>query len=167
MLVPALVAECTTSTVAGQESYELASLPKKFKRVESVRLDEPDNKDSLTELKSFEDYQTLFANSTTNDEPNSFIIWGDYLYLYPTPDATYTLRLFAQVFERDATAIELTDQFTEAVISLTAYNTLKNKGLGLSEEAQSHKRDGIEWISALNSVESAKIRPDGIRFTDV
>lgn len=167
MKVPALVAECTTSTVAGQEAYELASFPKIFKRVDAVRLDEPDNKDALGEIKSFEDYQTKLANATTNDEPTGFIVWGDYLYLYPTPDAVYTLRLFAQVFERNADYIELPDAYTEPIISYTAYNVLKNKGMGAGDEARSHFSDGDMWVNAMLKLEQEKIRPDNVQYSDI
>lgn len=167
MRVPALVAECTTATVIGQEAYELASLPKKFKRVEAVRLDEPDNKDALGEIKSFEQYQSMLANATENDEPSSFIIWGEYLYLFPRPDAVYTLRLFAQVFERDASSIELPDSFLEPIVSYTAYNVLKNKGQGAGEEARAHFADGDMWVSEMNKIESEKIRVDYVQYTDL
>ena len=165
--IPNLVAECTTETVAGQAAYELDSFPKYFKRVESVRVEGSTNKDGLVEIKSFDDYQTAFANQSQNDTPTSFIVWGNYMYLFPTPDATYTLRLFAQVFESNASVIELPTTFTEAIISLTAYQVLASKGQGLGEEAQSHMQNAERWLAMLERVENNKIRPDNVDFNDI
>ena len=167
MRIAALVAECTTDTVAGQASYELASFPKKFKRVESVRIENGQNNSPLVEIKSFDDYQNMVANETQNGTPDQYIIWGDYLYLYPTPDAVYTCRLFAQVFERSADVIELNDSFTECLIQLTAYNVFASKGQSADAEAQGFAMNGEKWLQMLETLERNKIKPDNVQYNDM
>jgi hypothetical protein len=169
MAIPVLKGECTCDTVVGQGKYDLRSLPNKFKSVDIVSVDDGDNDATFKKIGNFEDYQDMVIGETSADydEPEYFIVYNDFLYIFPTPDDTYTLRLFSDIYERDADAITLPDEYEECVISLTCAEVLKNKGMAESDEAKGHLSSGYRYIAEFNKLANNKVNIDQINYNDI
>ena len=169
MEIPALQGECTTTTIAGRADYDLRSLGRNFKRLDAVRLDGDTKDECLNKIASFSQYQTLIDGETEADydEPDSFIIWNDTLYLYPTPDDAFTMRLFSQFFERDSDNITLPDEYAEPLISLACFEVLSNKGLADSGEARGHFQKGMKWVNDFKKLSVQKIPATNVMYNDI
>lgn len=170
MSVPALYKECTTRTVEGQAYYDLRPFPKLFQQLTAVRLEGSADDNVLTKIDSWSDYQKVVVDETSADYdvPDRYIIYDDFLYVYPTPDSDdYTLRIFTRVYEDDADDIELADRYREPLYDLVCFEVFKNKGLATSQQAQSHFESFARWLNAFNKLESEKIEPEAVRYTDI
>jgi hypothetical protein len=134
-----------------------------------LRLDDGDREDTFAKIYSFDEYQSLIAGETSSDydEPEAYIIWNDFLYVYPTPKLAYTLRIFAKIYEQNVDAINMPDDLEEAIISYVCYEVLKNKGLGGSDEAKGHLQNALNLINVFNKLETYKIPPTNIKYNDI
>lgn len=166
--LPELSGECTTNLIIGQAGYDLRSLPNKFKRLVSARLDDGQRDDTLYKINSFDEYQSLMAGEEVADydEPEAYIIFNDILYLYPTPNQEYTLRLFIEGFELNPDSIGLPDEYEELITSYACYAVLKNKGLARTDEAQGHLQDALTLIASFKEIGMSKIPAISVQYND-
>lgn len=170
LAIPTLYKECTTPTIAGRAYYDLQSLPKKFKQLTAVNCTGGDSDVVLEKIDSWKDYQSAIIDETTADydQPSRYVVYNDYIYVYPTPDtADYTLTLFAKVFEDDSDSILLPDVYREPIYELTCFEVYKNLGLGTSDMAKSHFENYLRWQNAFNKLEAEKIEADSVQYNDL
>lgn len=140
---PFLQGEFTTDTIAGQHNYTLGEVTINGKTIflRKVTKVKVDDKGPLELINTWQEYQALIAEETSSDrkEPNRYIIYNGVLYVYPAPDTTYTLTLFASYIEMDAASIGLPDIFIEVLIEGVCFKLLESKGMGNTPQAIVHK----------------------------
>ena len=103
----------TTSAPAVIEDQVSIDKPTGFKRLVQLEIEDVGPLSRIT----FDSYQK-WVNSAFNStgEPYSYADYGDKIYLYPTPDATYTAAMsYTYQHPRSSTTIELPDTLREAV----------------------------------------------------
>lgn len=133
--IPALHSEYTAVTVVGQQEYDLSGLP-----LGDIVVINIDDGEPLGKISSFEAYKNLIANNTSADykEPKYYIIEGQYLYLYPTPDAEYNLNIVMSDIDLDVEDIKLPMKYYECFVEGTAFKVYEKLGMGNKPEAQVH-----------------------------
>jgi len=139
---PFLKREVYTGTVAGQADYAIDeftgdNITEYFRTVLFGKID--DN-EPLIEFANFEAYQEAIADETQADwdEPEYFIIYDGVLYLYPTPDDSYTVTLFVTSVLNDPDNIILPDMFEEAIIEGCCFKLYEAKGQANNPAAKVH-----------------------------
>jgi len=169
--VEGLSKECKTTTSTGRAYYDLTALPKRVRNLKAITIETGNVSDNtfLKKFKDFEQYRGLIVSETTADQdiPTSWIIDGDYLYLYPTPDGNYTLTLNYSGLEFNADSIELDDIYFEAIVARTCYELYTNKGLTGTEQAQTQLSKYQDWVRKLNKLEIMQNRPSFVGYTDI
>lgn len=128
---PFLKGEFTASTIKGQPDYTLSNIQR------IVTVVKIDNNRPLNEINTWEEYQALIAEETESNwnTPDRFIVNNRVLYLYPTPNDTYTLTIFSSCIEKDVDSIELDDNFEEVINSGCEFMLYRSKGLGSTPAA--------------------------------
>lgn len=163
---PFLHVEAETSTQAGKANYNLEDFPENIRKVDIVKIDDGE---PLDEIRTFTDYQTLIAEETSADydEPTSFIVYRDVLYLWPTPDDVYTLTVFASVLEDDVDDIDLPDRFEEAIIEGCCFKLYESLGEGNTEAAKVHLGLYTDAVNKLRSLEIEKSNAKSVVYNDI
>lgn len=108
----------TTSTVASQQTY---TVPTDYKDELIITLVDSDSKRSvLTKWKGSEP-EKGYTDTTKTGKPTNYWLWQDAYYLYPIPDAVYTLSLRYYYYLTDLSASnttnELTNKFPDLLIA--------------------------------------------------
>lgn len=94
--------------------------------------------------------QTGRANTSSEGQPTQWVRNGSYLYLYPTPDTTYSLRVYFRKIPSALTGTSSTvigEEWDEPILELAAvkgYTWLKNW-----EAVKAHKEQFMEIVDGL------------------
>uniref|UniRef100_A0A6M3KXW4 Uncharacterized protein n=1 Tax=viral metagenome TaxID=1070528 RepID=A0A6M3KXW4_9ZZZZ len=68
---------------------------------------------------------TSRTDTTAEGQPTSWVRQGTYIYLYPTPDATYALRIYHRkipvVLSVDGAVTEIGDEWDDIIVQLAVY----------------------------------------------
>ena len=154
----------TASTIVGKANYSLKSFPELFKNVDVVKVN---NKEPLKRIPNWQNYQDLIAEQTSADydEPEFFIVYDDVLYLFPWPDAIYTIHLWGTKVEVNDTDIDAPDYFEPAIIEGLCNLLYSSKGLGHLPKAQDHLAKYQSFKAALaglgqKKVSAGHVQPD-------
>lgn len=145
----------TANTIAGQANYPIRSFPELFKDVDRIKIND---KKPLNRIPNWKDYLNLIAEETSSDrdEPTDFIIYADVLYLWPTPDAVYTINLWASKVEFDGDDMDIPDYFEPALVEGLCNLTYSSKGMGHLPKAVDHLNKYVNFKNALLEVEQKK-----------
>jgi len=139
---PFLKREVYTSTVAGQASYIIDdfSSDNATEYFRTVLFGKIDDNEPMIEFANFEAYQEAIADETQSNwgEPEYFVVYDGILYLYPTPDAQYTVTLFVTSVINDPDNIVLPDIFEEALIEGCCFKLYESKGQAGNTAAKAH-----------------------------
>ncbi len=164
--IPALKETAYTTTTAGQAEYSLSSFPEDIRSIEVAKID--DNT-PLKRLNSFKDYLALIADQTSADydEPEYYIVYNNSIYLYPTPDDSYTLYVYGTCLELDEDEIDLPDVYQEAIIEGCCWKLYESKGLGTHPSAQAHLQNYLLLKEQLISYEIKKQGSGEVTYTDI
>jgi len=158
---PFLKGEFYRSTIAGTPDYGVGDT---IRNVELVKIDD---KDPLIKINTWEEYQQLIAEETEadRDEPTRYIIHDRILYLWPTPDAIYTLTIFGSYIERNVDTIDLEDNFEEVLIQGCCFKLYESKSLGASPPAVLHLnlyKDAVDKLKRIYSESAERIEYNDI-----
>jgi len=158
---PFLRGEFYRSTDPGTPDYGVGDT---LRKVTAVKIDD---KEPLKIINTWEEYQQLIAEETEadRDEPSRYIIHDRILYLWPTPDAIYTLTIFSSYIERNVDTIDLEDNFEEVLIQGCCFKLYESKSLGASPPAVLHLnlyKDAVDKLKRIYS-ESA----ERVEYTDI
>lgn len=153
-------------TEVGTAIYDLSSYPEIFKKVDCVKIN---TGEPLKKIESLEQYQALIADETTADydEPDSYFIHNNAVYLYPTPDAIYNLNMFATTVEADENDIDVDDVCKPAIVQGCIYRLYASKGLGANTFAQTHLQLYMQWKEKLVSFFSNRTRNGQAKYNDI
>ncbi|MGE4357514.1 MAG: hypothetical protein AB7E08_03035 [Candidatus Omnitrophota bacterium] len=165
LTIPALHAEYTTQTEAGQKEYDLSGIVN-LGEIISVNID--DNL-VLSNLSSFSDYKNLIADDTeaNYNEPRFYLIEGNYLYLYPIPDKEYELNVVYSEIDLDVDDIKLPDKYEECLIEGCCFKTYEKLGLANRPEAQSHLALYQRLLGQLSTQYQENKFTGQIRYNDI
>jgi len=158
--------EAYCSTVAGIASYDLLAFPEAFRTVDAVKVD--DN-EPLQRIRTFAEYQALIADETSadRDEPEAYIVYNNMIYLHPTPDAVYTLTLFASSIQNDADSIGLPDYMTEMIIEGVCWKVYESLGQGQMPYATTHMNSYLNSKQKFLALENKKASSGSAAYCDV
>jgi len=158
---PFLKGEFFRSTVVGQPDYGVGDT---FRNITLVKIDD---KDPLEKINTWKEYQDMISEETASDrkEPKRWIIHNRVLYLWPSPDAIYTLTIFSSYIGRNVDSILLEDNFEEVLIEGTCFNLYKSLGMGGKPEALIHKAAYMDAVAKLKPIYSNV--PDRVAYTDI
>jgi hypothetical protein len=167
--IPELASECITTTVIGQANYDLRAFPKHFKRLISAQIIGGEREDVLHKINSFDEYRALIAGEQSQDydEPEGYVIFNDFIYLYPTPDAEYQLKIFSKIFESNVDDIAIPELYEGCLLNLVSFEVLKNKGLGRSEEALGYYQTAFQQVAKFKALEIEKLPPMQMQYNDM
>ncbi len=162
--VPVIKSEVSKLTIVGTPSYSLAS--DNLRKVDAVTIDGgfPINK-----IASFEEYLELVADETNADrnKPASYIVHNQSLYLYPTPDAVYTVKIYESAVNLNEDAILLPDIYEELMIEGCCFKLLESKGIASTPQAQAHASLYGNLKSQLSVLEIKRSCSGKIQYRDI
>ena len=97
---------------------------------------------------------TSRADTTAEGKPTSWVRQGTYIYLYPTPDAAYTLRIYYRkiptVLSADGAVTAIGDEWDDIVVQLAVY--YGKSWTGDYEGAKMAREDVNDRIASLISI---------------
>lgn len=85
---PFLASSAQVSVTSGTQSYALSGIASDIQRIAAII--DNDKRVKLQEIEAQYAWQVYGGDPTTSDEATGFYIWGDTLYLVPSPTATET-----------------------------------------------------------------------------
>ena len=163
-IIPVVFAQYTTSSVSGQANYSVADLP--AGDIISVKTG---TNSPLIKISDFRVYQQWIEDETSSDydEPEYYIIVGDVMYLYPTPDDVYTITITVAENVLDADNIYLPDYYKEGMIEGACFKLYESKGLASTPQAQSHLVLYRDQLNKLETIERRKQTVGKTAYNDV
>ncbi|MDI6787079.1 MAG: hypothetical protein QME51_01755 [Planctomycetota bacterium] len=170
---PALRKNTTFSVVAGDARYSATvsgELATDFRDVVSIRLNDGTKyKTPLVRLPSWADYLERIAEETTadRDEPTHFIVYNRSIYMWPTPDATFTAYLEYSAIDAEVGSIELEDAFEPALQYLLEFCYLEYKGLGTTADATLKAQLAADAIKDIVYLRGNQDAPQFVKYNDI
>lgn len=156
----------TFSTVIGQNEYQLNTVAPRYIASEVMKLGAADGaKSLLLHEHSWETFKNRFIRTgeeAENGKPVTFIIHSTQgtsggqqsLYLFPTPDAVYTVEFWYKQFLPDLVNDGDTNWFTENIPDCIKYRACHLSALFLREDPARWERLFFEVFSAAYSLDA-------------
>jgi len=118
------------TTTASDDSYTLASVASDLQKLVSLRITDPADAEIWLQPLTASEFDRKIADATSETEgtPEYYYLWDDTLYLFPIPDATYTISVR---YVKVPTTLESSDQpdipeeFQEVVMLGTLYRAMQ------------------------------------------
>jgi hypothetical protein len=139
------------STVANTRAYGAGTVPSYIQEIELVELATSSDRWPLRET-TYSDLISASGDSTTTGEPTDWAWLDGSLYLYPTPDAVYTIYLTYQVGYADLSADTDSNDFTDNAQDLIENRAAWSVSLRVLRDipaAQAYKFAEMEALQAL------------------
>lgn len=153
-----------SSTITTTDGTEYVTVPTDALIIRDI-WDETNDR-ALDRVASWSEYVDYTGRATASSEnkPTEWIRNGTYIYLYPTPDATYTLRVYYRKIPDDlsGSSVTLIGQEWDEIILLGA----KIKGmtwLGDKEDLEETKKEWAEKVDGLIGIYSEEERDIAVR----
>jgi len=139
------------STTANTRAYGSGTIPSYIQEIELVELATSSDRWTLRQT-TYNDLISASGDATTTGEPTDWAWLDGSLYLYPTPDATYTIYLTYQVGYADLSADSDTNDFTNNAQDLIENRAAWDLSLRVLRDisyAQAYKLAELEALQAL------------------
>jgi len=156
--------EATTSfsTTNATRAYTTTTLPSYVQEIDVVELATSSDRWPLVR-RTHEYLLTISGDGTHKGQPMDWSWYDGYLYLYPTPDAAYTVHLAYQTGYADLSAGSDTNDFTTNAQDLIENRTAWDMCLRYTKDiqgAQAYKAAELESLQAL-AAKSARLLHTG------
>ena len=153
-----------SSAITTTDGTEYVSVPTDALIIRDI-WDETNDR-SLDRIASWNEYVDYTGRDDTSAEnkPTEWIRNGTYIYLYPTPDATYTLRVYYRKIPADLTSsgVTLIGSEWDEIILLGA--KIKGKTwLGDKDDLEETKKEWAEKVDGLVGIYSEEERDINVR----
>ena len=149
----------TVSAVDGTQSY---TEPSRIKTVESIKVSDdelPLEKITMQEL------QRRYAIDSSEGVPVAYARHGGNLFVFPTPDDSYTLTVYYFAFHAASTTIEFEDRFREAVAARVT--AMVARGLEMFDRANYWFEKYNEEVALLRYNADEDSPPAVTHYTDI